>query len=330
MIDRFSRTINYLRVSVTDRCNLRCRYCMPKEGLSLLGHADILSYEEILRVARAAISAGIVKVRVTGGEPLVRRGLIPFLASLSDTPGLSDLSITTNGILLEDCAEDLYAAGVGRINVSLDSLQHEKYRDITRGGDLRRALRGIERCRVLGFNPIKINVVVIRGFNDSETLDFASLAYYHPYHVRFIEFMPVGNAALEIGGSFISNDEIMEKINDRWRLEEDGPNRRIQDGPARTYRLKDGKGKVGFISAMSHQFCTSCNRLRLTADGNLRACLMDDREVNIKALIRNGANDRALEEEIRKVIADKPMGPPEDLCPSRRKKCARPMSTMGG
>ena len=194
MIDQYERDINYLRVSVTDRCNLRCTYCMPKEGLSQIGHDDILRYEEILRIIRVATGEGITKVRITGGEPLVRRGVAEFIASLRTIPALNDISLTTNGILLETHAEQLFAAGMRRINISLDSLNAEKYAQITRGGDIHAVLRGIRKVRETGFDPIKINIVAIKGFNDDEVLDFARLTLANPYQIRFIELMPLGTA----------------------------------------------------------------------------------------------------------------------------------------
>jgi cyclic pyranopterin phosphate synthase len=191
MLDKFKREINYLRVSITDRCNLRCVYCMPKQGVSQLGHEDILRYEEILRIIGIAKKLGIVKVRVTGGEPLVRRGVTEFLYALGKL-GLEDISLTTNGVLLESLADSIRKAGVGRINVSLDSLDPERYARITRGGDLSAVLRGLEQADRLGFSPIKINVVTVRDFNDDETLSFARLTLGKPYQIRFIELMPIG------------------------------------------------------------------------------------------------------------------------------------------
>jgi len=197
MIDSYNREINYLRVSVTDRCNLRCIYCMPKEGLSVIGHDDILRYEEILRVIRASIQLGIAKVRVTGGEPLVRRGILDFLCKLKTIDELRDVSLTTNGILLESLAEGIFEAGIRRINISLDSLNPEKYEHVTRGGSLERVLRGINEARRAGFFPIKINIVVIKGFNDDEILSFARQTIENPYQIRFIELMPLGRVGMD-------------------------------------------------------------------------------------------------------------------------------------
>jgi len=302
---------------------------MPKEGLSLLGHRDILSYEEFLRIVTIAVNTGIVKVRVTGGEPLVRRGIVEFMASLRKISGLRDISLTTNGILLEKYAEDLFDSGIRRINVSLDSLEPEKYRRITRQGDLTRVINGIKKADRVGFSPIKINVVVIKGFNDDEIIDFAKLTLEKPYQVRFIEYMPVGITALEDGYGHISNDVIMEAINRFTPLDAVGQNGKT-DGPARVYKMEGGRGEIGFISAMSHQFCESCNRLRLTADGNLRSCLLIDNEVDLKTPLRNGCTDAELENIIKNVILNKPMHAPIRCHEGQRKKCARTMSSIGG
>src|SRR3972149_1661705 len=218
MIDGYDRNINYLRVSITDRCNLRCTYCMPKEGLSATGHEDILSYEEILRIVAVTTKAGIAKVRITGGEPLVRRGVADFISQLSFIPGLNDISLTTNGILLENFASALFNAGIKRINISLDSLDAEKYAHITRGGDLKAVLRGVEAAYQAGFCPIKINAVVIKGVNDDEILDFAVLTMDKPFQIRFIELMPMGQAGSGYQGKYVSNDVIFERVNKFYRL----------------------------------------------------------------------------------------------------------------
>jgi len=330
MIDKHNREINYLRVSITDRCNLRCIYCMPKEGVSFLGHQDVLSYEEILRVVNAAVKTGIVKVRVTGGEPLARRGVIDFLASLGEVSGLQDISLTTNGILLADYAEDLFKAGIKRINISLDSLDAGKYRSITRGGELEKALRGIEKSHETGFSPIKINVVAIKGFNDDEVVDFAKMTIDKPYQVRFIEFMPIGKAALENGFQYLSHDLVLDKIKGFSPVEAVKNNRGKTDGPARLYKIKGASGEIGLISAMSHEFCGTCNRLRLTADGRLRACLLSDDELDLKTPLRAGCGDSGLQDLIRKAILNKPKSSPVNCCEIQRKKCIKNMSSIGG
>ncbi|MDD5475702.1 MAG: GTP 3',8-cyclase MoaA [Syntrophales bacterium] len=331
MIDAFQREINYLRISITDRCNLRCVYCMPKEGVSNLGHNDILRYEEILRIVRIAVQKGITKVRVTGGEPLVRSGVVEFLSALGDVDGLSDISLTTNGIILEKLAEPLYEAGIRRINISLDSLIPDKYRAITRGGDVHKVLRGIEKSRQAGFSPIKINVVVIKGFNDGEIEGFASLARDNPYQVRFIEYMPIGENMDNNDFQHLSNDTIRSEVARRCSLIPREDAQAGNGGPARIFRIDGGLGEVGFISAMSHQFCSSCNRLRLTADGRLRACLLsDESEIDMKTSLRTGCTDSHLKELIERVITMKPRGHQDYHQKGARKKCVRTMSSIGG
>jgi cyclic pyranopterin phosphate synthase len=332
MLDKYKREINYLRVSITDRCNLRCVYCMPKEGLSLIGHDDILKYEEMLRIVHIARKLGIVKVRVTGGEPLVRRGVVDFLAALGQM-GLEDISLTTNGILLETFAERIRSAGVGRVNVSLDSLDPERYARITRGGNLSAVLRGLEQAERVGFSPIKINVVTVKDFNDDETLSFARLTLEKPYEIRFIELMPIGG---EKGSDdkYVSNDELMERISRVGTLHpvEGGRTGRNFGGPARRFRLDGARGVIGFISPISHNFCHACNRLRLTADGGLRACLMIDGEIDLKGPMRKGCSDEELEQLIRQAVMSKPRGQRTDAAAEdrSRRKCAREMSTIGG
>ena len=330
MYDNHNREINYLRVSVTDRCNLRCIYCMPKEGLSPLGHKDILSYEEILRIVTIAVKTGIVKVRLTGGEPLVRRGLVEFISSLNKIEGLKDITLTTNGILLENYAEPLFQAGVRRINISLDSLNVQKYRSITRRGDLLSVIRGIKKAESVGFSPIKINVVAIKGFNDDEILDFAKLTAHKPYQIRFIEYMPIGDAASENGYEYLSNDTVKEILNNFSPLERTDGQRGKADGPAQVYRMEEAVGEIGLISSMSHQFCDSCNRLRLTADGHLRVCLLSDDEADLKSMLRSGCSDADLEVLIKKVILDKPKVAALHCYEGQRKKCIRNMSVIGG
>ncbi len=330
MIDQYERDINYLRVSVTDRCNLRCTYCMPKEGLSQIGHDDILRYEEILRIIRVATGEGITKVRITGGEPLVRRGVAEFIASLRTIPALNDISLTTNGILLEAHAERLFAAGIRRINISLDSLNADKYARITRGGDIRAVLSGIRKVREAGFDPIKINIVAIRGFNDDEVLDFARLTLSNPYQIRFIELMPLGTAGDENNGRYLANSVIRERIETLGTLEAVNGGRSKTEGPARIYRLAGGAGEIGFISPVSRHFCHSCNRLRLTADGHLRACLLSDDETDLKGPLRAGCGDEAIGALIRGVIARKPRRHEIACDEDHIKKCMKEMPAIGG
>lgn len=330
MIDSYDRDINYLRISVTDRCNLRCTYCMPKEGLSTLGHEDILRYEEILRIVKVAVSLGIAKVRITGGEPLVRRGLVEFIRRLAVIPGLRDISLTSNGLLLEEFASPLFQAGIKRINISLDSLNAVKYAEITRGGELASVLRGIEAAYQAGFYPIKINAVAMKEINEDEILDFARLSIDKPFQVRFIELMPMGQAGLSYEGGFLANSVIFERINKVYSLKPVKASEAGVAGPARIYRIAGGRGEIGFISPISHHFCSDCNRLRLTADGLLRACLLHDHEVSLRNGLRNGYTDKELKEAITAVIAGKPKQHDISREAHHLKKCVKEMSSLGG
>ncbi len=309
--DSLHRPIEYLRLSVTDRCNLRCRYCMPPEGIPWRAPEEILRYEELERVVRAAVELGIGKVRITGGEPLVRRGLLRFIAALAAIPGIDDLSMTTNGTLLGPVAADLAAAGLHRVNVSLDSLIPERLAALTRGGRLDEVLAGIAAASRAGLDPVKINVVVMRRRNDDEVLSFARKTIEEGWHVRFIEFMPVGRWLDEDDGSwqqsFVAVEEIRRQIEVALGpLQPDDGLRGA--GPARYYRLAGASGTIGFISAVSEHFCRGCNRLRLSADGRLRPCLLRDQEIDLRAILRSGATDKELEQSLLEAIRFKPAG----------------------
>jgi len=271
--DRYGRKIDYLRISVTDRCNLRCVYCMPESGVIPKNPRELLSFEEIEEVARAAISLGINKIRITGGEPLVRRDLVSLIGNLS----ISDLSITTNGTFLEDYAQGLKEAGLHRVNISLDTLKEEKYEFITRSGRLPEALRGIEIALQVGLSPVKINVVVMRGINDDEIVDFVKLSYDKPVSVRFIEFMPFGRNLFWGEERFIPMSEVKARCQSFAELLP--TNGLPGSGPARYYRIKGGRGTMGFISPLSSPFCSRCNRLRLTSEGKLRPCLYSEKQI---------------------------------------------------
>ena len=303
LIDAYGRRIDYLRLSVTDRCNLRCTYCMPPAGVPKLHHGDVLGYEELLRVARAAVGLGIRKIRVTGGEPLVRRGLVGFLARLAALPGLRELVLTTNGLLLEELALPLRQAGVARLNVSLDSLRPETFAAVTRGGDLGRVLAGIEAAGEAGFPPVKINTVVMRGVNDDEVADFAALTLERPWTVRFIEYMPTmresGWERLAVSGA-----EVLARVAARWPLlPEDAPE---MAGPARNFRITGARGAIGIITPVSGHFCGGCNRVRVTAAGLARGCLFGDGGgIDLKPWLRR-TDDGALREALRRVITGKP------------------------
>ncbi len=325
-VDHFNRRITYLRVSVTDRCNLRCVYCVPVRDLKLFNHADILKYEEILEVIQAATDVGIKKVRLTGGEPLVRRDFVALVSSVCRVPRLEDVSITTNGVLLKEKAKAIFDAGVHRINVSLDSLNRLKYAKITGRDRFDDVLEGLREAEAVGFSPIKVNVVAIRGFNDDELLQFAKLSVEKPYHVRFIEYMPIGHDSQWEPGKYISSDEIKSRLEALGPLHEVA--RSTLDGPATRYRFESARGEIGLISAISHHFCPSCNRLRLTADGKLRPCLFADDEVDIKTPLRMGCSREDLKVLFQEAIARKPkqhhaetLGKGESL---------RPMSAIGG
>jgi GTP 3',8-cyclase len=332
--DGYRRTIDYMRVSITDRCNLRCIYCMPPEGLRPIRHKEILRYEEILHVARVAVRAGVRRIRITGGEPLVRRNVSYLIRQLSAIEGLQDLSLTTNGILLERHAEELARAGLKRVNISLDSLRPERYREITRGGDLEAVLRGIEAAQKAGLVPIKINMVPVRGINDDEIREFANLTLELPYQIRFIEFMPFGSRESWSPERFISSDEIRSVVEEIAPLH---AARHGREGPARYFRFDGAPGMLGFISPLSNHFCGECSRLRLTADGKLRPCLFSETEIDLKPALRSGAPDSELERMIRLSADIKPRGHEiriED--PELRKimqdknKILKPMSQIGG
>jgi cyclic pyranopterin phosphate synthase len=313
--DTFSRRINYLRVSVTDRCNFRCLYCMPEGGFVWKTHNEILNYEEIVRLVRVASDLGLSKVRLTGGEPLVRYGVVDLVRSLAALPGVDDLSLTTNGALLTRYARELKAAGLQRINISLDTLVPERFAHITRRGCLEEVLAGITAAEAAGLEPIKLNTVVVRGFNDDEVADIARLTLTKPWHVRFIELMPVGSEegclpgvcdGSSRGQSFVPVAEMRERIQSVLGEFVPDPPRVRGNGPAHYYRLNGALGSVGFISAVSEHFCDRCNRLRLTADGALRPCLMADGETDLRTPLRSGASDAQLRELIAQSVASKP------------------------
>ena len=330
--DSYHRRIDYLRLSVTDRCNLRCVYCMPQEGMPKLAHDDILRYEEIVRLARITIGMGIRKVRITGGEPLVRRDVVHLCSRIAQLPGLESLTLTTNGRLLAEHAERLHQAGVQRINISLDTLDSEKYARITRCDCFDEVWRGIEAAQRAGFHPIKLNVVAMRGINDDEIENLAAITIHRPFHVRFIEYMPVTADALENQGRFVGADEILRRLKALGVLLE--VNSHNSNGPARHYQLTGAAGKIGIISPISHHFCATCNRLRLTADGKLRTCLFASEETDLQQPLRQGVTDDELAAIITRAIHKKPARHPLDspgLIENPPRKCLdRPMAAIGG
>jgi GTP 3',8-cyclase len=303
LIDPFGRTINYLRLSVTDRCDLRCSYCMPEEGVPKLGHRDILSYEELYLLAEAAVSLGVEKVRVTGGEPLVRKGIVDFLRRLAGLAGLKELVLTTNGMQLAELAEPLRQAGVQRLNVSLDSLRPEVFAKITRRGDLSRVLAGIEAAKAAGL-PLKINMVVMRGINDAELAEVAALSLDGSCSVRFIEYMPAIQAE-NWQSLVVPGKEILERLAADFNF---APVlRQALAGPAREFRIQGAKGTIGVITALSGHFCQDCNRFRATASGKLRSCLFSDQEVDLRPLL-SGGDPAAIRSALGQLITTKPAG----------------------
>jgi cyclic pyranopterin phosphate synthase len=324
--DGHGRLIGDLRVSVTDRCNFRCQYCMPAEGLPWLERAEILSFEEIARLVGLFAAMGVADVRLTGGEPLVRRDFPRLAAMLSQIEAVRDLSVTTNGYLLERDAQALVEAGINRFNVSVDSLQRDRFFELTRRDALPQVLRGLDvLARFPEAHPIKINAVAIRGFTEDEVLPFAEFARRTPYQVRFIEFMPLDADHAWTPDQVLTGAEIRAAINAVHPLE---PEPREPHATARIYRFADGRGKIGFIDPVSEPFCADCNRIRLTADGRLRTCLFSLNETDLRGPIRAGADDRELEAIIRDAVWRKELkhhvGEPGFIQP------ARTMSAIGG
>ena len=292
LVDPFGRKITYLRISITDRCNLRCVYCMPPEGVAWQSHESIMRYEEILEVVKVAAAQGIREVRLTGGEPLIRQNLADLVNWITAVPGIEDVSLTTNGLLLEKLAAPLAEAGLRRVNVSLDTLDPQKFARITRGGSFEKVWRGLLAAEAAGLAPIKINAVALKGVNDDELLDLARLSIEHPWHIRFIELMPIKNQAPWGEGfpapadCYLSASEIHRLLEPLGIVPVDGAASGL--GPARQYQVPGAPGRLGIISALGEQFCDTCNRLRLTADGYLRPCLMNDGEVYLLGALRKG------------------------------------------
>ncbi len=301
LYDSWQRQINYLRISVTDHCNLNCIYCSA-DSIPFLPRSEILSYEEIQRVVRVAASMGISKVRLTGGEPLLRPELSKLVGMLSQIGGVDDISLTTNGILLGKYSVELKEAGLKRVNVSLDSLKEDRFRRITGGDRLGDVLNGIEAASIAGLEPVKINTVVLRGINDDEVIDFARMSISRGWHVRFIEFMPFGAPKAESLGT-VSAQEIREHVQSLGKLEP--YTGKTGNGPARYYRFAGAVGTIGFITPMTEHFCQTCNRLRLTADGKLRPCLLDDDEVGLREPLRNRAKNGELKQLIQQAVTMK-------------------------
>lgn len=323
--DKYDRIIDYMRISITDRCNLRCIYCMPSDGIKPIGHKEILSHEEIIKIVGIAAGLGVRKIRLTGGEPLIRKNLAYLISSINSIEGIEDISLTTNGLLLKRYARSLADAGLRRVNVSLDSFRPGRYSEITRGGDISNVLEGIREAEEAGLLPIKINMVPIRGFNDDEIEDFARLTLTNTYHIRFIEFMPIGAREIWSHEKYISTDEIKEIVSAIAPLI---PVKIRKSGPARYFRFEGAPGVIGFISPITNHFCNTCNRLRLTSDGKIRPCLFSNTEIDLKSAIRCGASDEEIERLLRLSIEIKP----ERHSINREKRFThlKPMSKIGG
>ena len=324
--DSWGREIKSLRVSVTDKCNFRCRYCMPAEGLEWLERDQLLSFEEIERLVRVLARMGVDEIRLTGGEPLVRRDLPTLVGMLAATPGVRDLSLTTNGVLLDRFAAPLVEAGLRRLNVSLDSLSHVRFAEITRRDALDRVLAGLAAAeRHPELRPIKVNCVAIKGFTEEEVPALAELARRKPYVVRFIEFMPLDADQAWRGDDVLTGGEIRALIEERWPLEELPAK---ASSTARRFRFADGAGEIGFVNPVSEPFCSTCDRIRLTADGQLRTCLFSRREWDLKTPLRDGSSDERLDELIRFAVAHKELK--HKINDPGFVRASRSMSQIGG
>ncbi len=281
MLDEEGREINYLRISITDLCNLRCRYCMPEEGVLKKCHSEILTLEEIEEVVKASTKVGINKIRLTGGEPLARKGIVELVRKISSVQGINEVTLTTNGTLLKEYAAPLKEAGLHRVNISLDTLKKDKYEYITRGGRLSDVFDGIEAAKSAGLKPLKLNVVLLKGFNDDEIEDFVKLTLNNEIDVRFIELMPIGEKGEMSKEHFISNSIVLDKYPSLKPIENTD-----KSAPARYYSIDGAKGRIGLINPISSHFCSKCNRLRLTADGKIKPCLHSNEEIDVKTTLR--------------------------------------------
>ncbi len=328
LIDPFDRKIRYLRVSVTDRCNYRCFYCMPSNNMEWEERAEFLSFEELSRIIRLFTELGVDKVRLTGGEPLVRRGLLHFVKTLRELPNLKDLSMSSNAHLLGDMARDLKEAGISRVNISLDSLKPEVFRQITRNGDLEPVLKGIDAALAVGMHPVKINMVVMRGLNDDEIESMLDYALERGADLRYIETMPVGEAGIMGTDHFMPAVEILARLNKHLGSELLSADQGKGGGPARYYQVNAGAARVGVISALSRHFCDACNRVRLTAKGDLVLCLGQEDRVSLRDPLRAGGSDEDIKDVIRKAIANKPRS--HEFNDDNSKVALRHMSSLGG
>ncbi len=334
LVDLFDRSISYLRLSLTDRCNLRCIYCVTEKQSQQcpqkVSHVEMLTYEELLKIVQVAVRMGISKIRLTGGEPLLRRNVIEFIEQISAIENLDDIRITTNGILLEENAQALLAAGVSKVNISLDTLKSERFESITGVDCFNKVWQGIEKALEVGFKPVKLNVVAMRNINDDEIGDFVRLSQKLPLHIRFIEFMPIGSSTRWNDETFISAGEIKQRLESFGKLVP--VEKKHADGPAQVYRV-DGcsPGSIGFISPVSHHFCDKCNRLRLTSYGSLRSCLLHDDEIDLRKILRAGGKDEDISEALLDAIRNKPKGHQlEQTIEEKGGNCHGQMSRIGG
>lgn len=328
MVDRYGRLIDYLRISVTERCNFRCSYCMPRQGVSLLEQQEILSYEEILRIIRVLGQYGINKIRITGGEPLVRTGIVDFIKNIKKIPTVTDLSMTTNGSLLaeEGMAQKLKEAGLDRINISLDTADSIRFASITGQNSLAQVLAGVESALTAKFSSVKLNVVLMAELSQQDIVYFINQIHHHPIAIRFIEYMPIGPQSFQQGTSVKGVKQMIEEAAQGTLQSTVVIN---SNGPARYYRLPGAQGVFGFITPMSDHFCHACNRIRLTADGKIKSCLLSNQEFDIKSLLRSGCDDFSVYELFAQALAGKSL---QHQATYRQEKNAvtRPMSRVGG
>ncbi|MFN9085345.1 MAG: GTP 3',8-cyclase MoaA [Acidobacteriota bacterium] len=327
LIDAFARLHDNLRISVTDRCNIRCFYCMPEDGVKFMPREQILSFEEIARFARVAVSLGVRKLRITGGEPLVRKDLPVLIEKLTAIPGVEDIALTTNAVLLADQAEDLYRAGLRRLNVHLDTLNRARFAHITRRDDLPKVLAGLDKAQSLGFGPIKINAVAVKNLVEPDIVPLAQFGRERGIEIRYIEFMPLDAQGLWDKSKVLLQDDMLALL-----AAGIGPLAEIPDrdprAPASEFRFTDGIGRIGFISSVSHPFCLNCNRIRLTSDGKLRYCLFAIEETDVKGLLRSNASDDAIRATIRETVARKWIG--HEINTQKFVAPPRPMYSIGG
>jgi GTP 3',8-cyclase len=306
LIDPFNRAIDYVRLSVTDRCNYKCVYCRPQDSIHEGKQSEFLSYEEMVRLIRLFSELGVKKVRLTGGEPLVRKGIVGFIQELGKLPEITDLSLSTNAHLLKQFALPIHQAGVKRVNISLDTLNPQRFTDITRGGDVVKVIEGIDEAVAVGLGPVKLNMVVMKGFNDHEIEDMLDFTVQRQVELRFIETMPIGSSGIKTMGQHYPAKDILKRVKEKFGKELIPVTGSIGAGPAKYYQVGDSSVRVGVISAVSRHFCASCNRVRLTAKGDLVLCLGQDDTVSLRDVLRNGADDTEVKSTIVDAIALKP------------------------